>query len=77
MLDRSRKFSAHQIALFGCGAMFIPYLFAIAYLYAFALPAKMVGPVLSLMLLNIFYLLLPFVYLVLRKVDPQGTDLSL
>lgn len=76
-MQRRRKFSAHQIALFGCGAMFIPYVFAIAYLNVFVFPAQMVGPVLSLMLLNIFYMILPATYMVLRQIKQQEYEYHL
>lgn len=74
LFNRRRKLLAHQILLFGCGAMFIPYIFGIGYVNVFDLPAPMVGPILSIMLLNVFYLLLPIAYLVLRKVKIQNNN---
>jgi hypothetical protein len=75
-LNQRRNFLAHQIFLFGCGAMVIPYIFGIGYLNAFSLPALMVGPILSTMLCNVLYLLLPVAYLVLRKIKLQNIDLN-
>jgi hypothetical protein len=76
LLNRRRKFLAHQILLFGYSAMFIPYIFGIGYINVLSLPALKVGPILLTMLCNVLYLLFPVVYLVLRKIKLQNTNLN-
>ena len=68
-LERCQKTSAHQMALIGCGVVLIPYAFGLGYINVYEFPAKMVGPVLSFTLLNAFYLILPVVYILLRKIN--------
>lgn len=72
--NKKQLMTAHQLALWGSALMLLPYLLGTFYLSAFAMPPRVVGPIIAFMLLSLFYLLVPVTCWVMYRLRQGSAD---
>lgn len=67
--QRTRQLSPHQVAAMGYTLMLLPYLFGLAVIAYYQPEPRKIGPILAFMLFNIFYMVVPLSFMLLKQIN--------